>query len=181
MSQQGPILVVSSGQKLSFATALAETKMFPMIDATWTEASQAIARLQPAAVLAAGSDDVERVDVVGARLSHLAGQVAAQQPYVPLLVIDPKPRLPVNAISFSQTGGGIERLSARLRAALRAGPCTPQCRGGNPRTSPGRATIGIDRLDDATVLLIGSTTSIPTEKICTASHSASIGCMGSAT
>ena len=91
--------------------------MFPMIDAVWSEASQAIARLQPAAVLV--SDPVERVDVVEPRLWHLAEQVAAQRPYVPLLVIDPKPRLPANAIPFSQAGGNIERLSARLRAALR--------------------------------------------------------------
>jgi hypothetical protein len=156
MSQQGPILVVSSGQKLSFATALAETKMFPMIDATWTEAAQAIARLQPAAVLAAGSDEVERVDVVGARLAQLAEQVAAQRPYVPLLVIDPKSRLPANAIPFAQTGGSIERLSARLRAALRIrtlhATVLRRLEAGAALAAPPPET---DPLDDATVLLIG--------------------------
>ncbi len=156
MSQQGPILVVSSGQPLSFATALAETKMFPMIDAVWSEASQAIARLQPAAVLADGSDAVERVDVVGARLWQLAQQVAAQRLYVPLLVIDPKPRLPTNAIPFAQAGGNIERLSARLRAALRIrtlhATVLRRLDAGAALAAPPPET---DPLDDATVLLIG--------------------------
>jgi GGDEF domain-containing protein len=156
MSQQGPILVVSSGKPLSFATALAETKLFPMVDAVWSDAAQAIARLQPAAVLADGSDAVERVDVVGARLWQLAQQVAAQRPYVPLLVIDPKPRLPVNAIPFSQAGGSVERLSARLRAALRIrtlhATVLRRLDAGAALAAPPPET---DPLDEATVLLIG--------------------------
>src|SRR5258705_12842952 len=92
MSRQGPIIIVSSGEKLSFATALAETKMFPLIDAIWPEASQAVERLQPAAVLVSASEDTD------AWLQKLAEQVAALRPYVPLLVIDPKLPLPANGI-----------------------------------------------------------------------------------
>ena len=51
-------------------------------------------------------------------LWKLAEQVAARQPYVPLLVIDPAMPLPANGIPFSQMGGSTDRLSARLRAAL---------------------------------------------------------------
>jgi hypothetical protein len=113
MSQPGPIVVVSSGEKLSFSTALSETRMFPLIDVIWPEAAQAVEKLQPAAVLVAASEQTD------SWLQKLADQVATLQPYVPLLVVDPKLPLPVNGIPFSQSGGSIERLSARLRAALR--------------------------------------------------------------
>jgi len=113
MSQPGPIIVVSSGEKLSFSTALSETRMFPLIDVIWPEAAQAVEKLQPAAVLVAATEQTDPW------LQKLADQVATLQPYVPLLVVDPKLPLPINGIPFSQTGGSIERLSARLRTALR--------------------------------------------------------------
>jgi GGDEF domain-containing protein len=130
--------------------------MFPVIDAVWSEAAQAIERLQPAAVLVSAPPD--------ARLSlwKLAEQVAARQPYVPLLVIDPEIALPANAIPFSQMVGGIDRLSARLRAALRVRTLhatvlrrlvdDPAVRMRAPDTDP---------IDDATVLLIGRGTAYP--------------------
>ena len=52
MSQQGPIIVVSNDKRPSFATALDDAKMFPVIDMAWADASRAIEQLQPAAVLA---------------------------------------------------------------------------------------------------------------------------------
>src|SRR3954452_18758504 len=113
MSQQGPLIVVSSDGKLPFSMALSETEMFPVIEAVWSEAQRAVADLQPAAVLVSAASDAEPL------LKNLAEQVATRNPYVPLLVIDPQLPLPGNAIPFSQSGGGIERLSARLRAALR--------------------------------------------------------------
>jgi GGDEF domain-containing protein len=156
MSQQGPIIVVSSGGPLSFSTALAETKMFPVIDAVWPEAAQALDRLQPAAVLVSASSDA------GPLLWKLAEQVAARQPYVPLLVIDPKMPLPANAIPFSHLEGNIDRLSARLRAALRVRTLhatvmrrlddDPAARMQEPDTDP---------VDDATVLLIGRGAAYP--------------------
>jgi hypothetical protein len=156
MSQQGPILVVSSGGKLSFSTALAETKMFPVIDAIWSEASSAVERLQPAAVLVSTSDNAEP------RLEKLATLVAARQPYVPLLVIDPTTPLPANGIPFSQIGANVDRLSARLRAALRVRALhatvlrrladDPVVRMRQPDTDP---------INDATVLLIGRGAAYP--------------------
>jgi hypothetical protein len=156
MSQQGPIIVVSSGETLSFSTALSETKMFPVIDAVWSEAAQALDRLQPAAVLVSASSDA------GPLLSKLAEQVAARQPYIPLLVIDPDMPLPANAIPFSRIGGNIDRLSARLRAALRVRTLhatvlrrladDPKMRMRQPDTDP---------VDDATVLLIGRGAAYP--------------------
>src|SRR5712671_1560111 len=113
MSQQGPIIVVSTAERPSFATALDDAKIFPVIDTAWGDASRAIAQLQPAAVLVAMSASAEP------GLKALAKQIAGQQPYLPLIAVDPLISLPENAIPFAQTGGRFERLPARLLAALR--------------------------------------------------------------
>ena len=54
MSQQGPIIVVSSGERPSLAAALSETRMFPVVETDWPEAARAVEQLQPAAVLVSG-------------------------------------------------------------------------------------------------------------------------------
>src|ERR1700682_4590276 len=113
MSQQGPLSVVSTAPRPSFATALDDAQMFPVIDATWADASRAIAQVQPAAVL------VAMAAVAEPGFEALAQQIAARKPYMPLIAVDPQTPLPENAIPFSQTGGQFERLAARLRAALR--------------------------------------------------------------
>ena len=111
MFQQGPILVVSSGEPSSVAAALSETKMFPVVETNWLEAARAVEQLRPAAVLASGD--------AGPDLAALALQVADLEPYVPLVVIDPKASLPENALPFALTDDSVERLNSRLRAALR--------------------------------------------------------------
>src|ERR1700729_2548503 len=97
MSQQGPILAVSTASRPSFAAALDEAKMFPVVETNWTEVSQAVTQLQPAAVLATMSEAVQPGFVA------LAKQIAARQPYLPLIAIDPTTTLPENVIPFSQT------------------------------------------------------------------------------
>jgi hypothetical protein len=111
MSQQGPIVVVSSGEPSPLAVALSETKMFPVVETDWSAAVRAVERLQPAAVLASGE---ARPD-----FAALAAQVAEIKPYVPLIAINPAVSLPENALPFALTDGGFERLNCRLRAALR--------------------------------------------------------------
>jgi hypothetical protein len=111
MSQQGPILVVSSGETSSVAIALSEAKMFPVVETGWPEAAHAVGQVQPAAVLVSGD--------AGPGFSALAAQVAELKPYVPLVVIDPEGSLPENALPFAFTDDSFERLNCRLRAALR--------------------------------------------------------------
>jgi hypothetical protein len=111
MSQQGPILVVSSGEPSSVVATLSETGMFPVIESNWPEAVQAVGRLQPAAVLVFGDAEPG--------FAALAAQVAEFKPYVPLVVIDPQFPLPQNALPFALADGSFERLNSRLRGALR--------------------------------------------------------------
>jgi hypothetical protein len=156
MSQQGPIIVVSMAERPSFATALDDAKMFPIIDTVWVDASRAIEQLEPAAVLVAMSATAEP------SFEALARQIAARQPYLPLIAVDPRTSLPENAIPFSQTGGNFERLAARLRAALRvrALHATVLRRLDSDPAAP-TPLPDIDPVGNATVLLIGRGASYP--------------------
>src|SRR3954469_11578162 len=155
MSQQGPILIVSSTARPPFAGALDDAKMFPVVHAAWADASRAVAQLAPAAVLVAGSEP-------GPGLEALAKQIAAAKPYLPLIVIDPAAPLPENAIPFGQSGGNYDRLMARLRAALRIRTLhlTVMRRiDDDPAAATTLAQTDSDH--DATVLLIGRGASYP--------------------
>src|ERR1700716_2268814 len=156
MSQQGPIIVVSMAERPSFATALDDAKMFPIIDRVWVDASRAIEQLEPAACLVAMPATAEP------SFEALAKQIAARQPYLPLIAVDPQTSLPENAVPFSQTGGNFERLAARLRAALRvrALHATVLRRLDSDPAAP-TPLPDIDPVGNATVLLIGRGASYP--------------------
>src|SRR5258708_14216698 len=156
MSQQGPIIVVSNAQRASFASALDDAKIFPIIDTAWADASRAIEQMQPAEVRVGMSGGVE------GDFKILAKRIAARQPYLPLVAVDPKTSLPENAIPFSQASGNFDRLVARLRAALRIRTLhatvmrrlddDPPAPTTLPDTHPAR---------DSTVLLIGRCAAYP--------------------
>jgi hypothetical protein len=149
MSQQGPVLVVSNHARPPFAAAFDEAGLFPVIDSSWADATRAVAQVQPALVLAA-MEGASRP-----QCETLAYAVAGQQPYLPLIAIEPAGILPGNAIPFSRAGD-TGRLIARLRAALRirALHATVLRRLGDDPKAQGHLP-DIDPLRDATVLLIG--------------------------
>jgi len=148
MSQQGPILIVSAVGSPSFASALHETKLFPVIEADWVEAARAVEQVRPGTVLVSSSG-LDRSD-----LEALARQIAGRQPYLPLIVVDPGTRLPDNAIPFAHSNERPERLLARISSALRVRSlhATVMRRLDPPRRV---AMSDIDPARDATVLLIG--------------------------
>jgi hypothetical protein len=154
MSQQGPILVVSSGQPSSVVIALSETRVFPVIETDWSEAAQAVGQLQPAAVLVSGD--------CGPDFEALAAQVADIQPYVPLVVIDPAVSLPQNALPFAPTDRSFERLNSRLRAALRVRSLHNTVLRRVADDPSGYIKLGdTDPIEEATVLLIGRGVAYP--------------------
>ncbi|MGQ0683957.1 GGDEF domain-containing protein [Bradyrhizobium sp.] len=148
MSQQGPILIVSAGARPSFASALDETKLFPVVDADWAEAARAVEQVRPGAVLVASSG------MINPALESLAKQIAVREPYTPMIAIDADRRLPDNAIPFAYSGDHPERLLARISSVLRVRSLhTTVMRRLDP---PRRVAISdIDPARDATVLLIG--------------------------
>ena len=180
MSQQGPILVVSTAKQPSFAATIDIGRLFPVVETEWADAVRAVEQVQPAAVLAATSD----TDAAG--LAELATRVAARQPYLPLISVDPRIPHPDNVIPFfqsqiphtevSRTQGGSDRLHARLRAALRVRslhatvmrrlePATPM------------ALSHIDPSRDATVLLIGRGGAYPTLSVALGERTGVVGAL----
>jgi GGDEF domain-containing protein len=150
MSLQGPIIVVSSTRQPAFTVALDGGGMFPIVDATWTEASRAVAKLQPAGVVVAMSQAPER------ELLRLAEQIGAIEPYLPLIAIDPQAALPENAIPFSQGKASWDRLTARLRAALRVRALhATVMRRRNDQAQAHPTVAQTDPVRHATALLIG--------------------------
>jgi len=182
MSQQGPILVVSTARRPSFAATLDVGRLFPVVETEWADAVRAVEQVQPAAVLAATAD----TDAAG--LAELAARVAARQPYLPLIAVDPRLPHPDNVIPFFQSqipqtqtsqtqgGSGSDRLLARLRAALRVRslhatvmrrlvPATPM------------ALSHIDPARDATVLLIGRGGAYPTLSVALGERTGVVGAL----
>ncbi len=154
MSQQGPVLVVSSGEPSSVVATLLETGMFPVIESSWPEAAHAVEQLQPAAVLVSGD--------AGPGFAALAAKVADIEPYVPLVAINPTASLPENALPFALIDGGLERLNCRLRAALRVRSLHATVL---RRIADDPATqiklSDTDTIEEATVLLIGRGVAYP--------------------
>ena len=154
MSQAGPILFVSNGERPAFIAALDEARFFPVIDTAWAGAVRAVEEVQPAVVLAAMDAGHEP------HLALLARKIAEQSPYLPFVALDAAGALPHNALPFSSSRAGhSERLIARLRAALRIRTLhatvlrrLPEVKVALPEADPVR---------DATVLLIGRGAAYP--------------------
>ena len=170
MSQQGPILIVSTARRPSFAAALDLAGLFPVVETGWSDAPRAVDQVQPAAVLAAASDVRE------AELAALAARIAARQPYLPLIAVDPQIPLPENAIPFLQTPAGSDRLLARLRAALRVRSLHATVM---RRLVPSAPIVlsHIDTARDATVLLIGRGSAYPTLSVSLGERTGVVGAL----
>jgi hypothetical protein len=124
--------------------------MFPVVDATWREALDAVARVQPAAVVVSASADDMPI------FETLARRLAAKQPYVPLIAVDPTTPLPANAIPLTLDAGGFDRLTARLRNALRIRTLHATVMRRLTADNVQRMALNTtDPLEDATVMLVG--------------------------
>jgi hypothetical protein len=177
MSQQGPILLVSTVRRPPFADALDAARLFPVIDSDWADAARAVEQEQPAAVLVTTSaaDEV--------RLTELAARVAARQPYLPLIAVDPTVSLPDNVVPFFQSQlqnpqpqGATDRLVSRLRAALRVRTLHATVM---RRLVPAAAmTLSqIDPARDATVLLVGRGGSYPALSVALGERTGVVGAL----
>jgi len=149
MSQAGPILFVSNAGRPAFASALGEARLFPLIDSDWANAARAVDQIQPAAVFAvmSGASEVQ--------VAAVARKVADQPLYLPLVAVDAEKPLPPNALPFSLQGASVDRLIARLRAALRVRTLHATVLRRLPEVKAKLPPPDTDPARDATVLLIG--------------------------
>ncbi|MBN8987215.1 MAG: GGDEF domain-containing protein [Rhizobiales bacterium] len=175
MSQQGPILVVSTAGRPSFAPALDAAGLFPVVESGWADAGRAIEQVQPAAVLAAAAD------VDQAAFAALAMPIASRPLYLPLIAVDPRARLPDNAIPFFPSQGfqghaDSSRLAARLRAALRIRALHATVMRRQVPAIP-MALSNIDTARDATALLIGRGGAYPTLSVSLGEQTGVVGAL----
>lgn len=157
MSQHGPIMTIIASERRPLAAAIAAARLSSVTEIGWSEAAQALDLVAPAAVIV--DVPADRADA----FKSLAEQIAAHQPYIPLIVVDPAIPLPANAIPLSSIDASPDRLTARLLAALRIRALHATML----RRLAGQPTAAhhipdSDPLQDATVLLIGRGASYPT-------------------
>ena len=151
MAPHAPVLRISRGD-----ASPPGFEAFPVIDARWDDAADAIANVEPVAVVAFDPHEA------GPRLSAIAAQIAAIEPYTPLIVVNPAPDAELAfGLPFMAPDEDLSRLQARLSAALRvrALHATVLRRGadaGLQQTVPAG-----DPLHDASVLLLGRGASFP--------------------
>ncbi|HEY2138279.1 MAG TPA: GGDEF domain-containing protein, partial [Xanthobacteraceae bacterium] len=117
MSLQGPIVIIADGKNPVLVSALAAGGAFPIVEATWSHGADAIARIEPAAVVMAAA---EKPAEIAAAKAVRAAVDAADGPYVPVIARVADGAMPA-------TGGALpiaadaspERLAIRLASALR--------------------------------------------------------------
>ncbi|UFZ05644.1 GGDEF domain-containing protein [Bradyrhizobium ontarionense] len=172
MSQQGPLLIVSTSTRPSLSAALAVAQILPSVEARWADAVNAMSRLQPAAVLAV-MDGAAAADVAA-----FSRHVGARKPYVPLIAIAPAGvALPENAIPMHGSDNS-DRLTARLRAALRVRTLhTTVLRRLAEKKTDGATLPDTNPLDDATVLLLGRGASFPALSVALGERIAVVGAL----
>ena len=156
MSQQGPIVVVAHEGRPAFADVLAEAAAFPVVETTWAEAADALAKLEPALIVA------EVSEACTGQLNELAKDASKQAPYVPLIAVGEMAAPPPNALPFGASDNNFARLPARANAALRIRTlhATVLRRIDGPQ-AVSSVLAETDPLDDATALLVGRGISYP--------------------
>src|SRR4051812_12140579 len=172
MSQQGPLLIVSTSTRPSLTAALAAEQILPSVESRWPDALSVMSKVQPAAVLVV----MEGADAND--LQAFSRHVQVRKPYVPLIAIAPGNfALPDHAIPLHGSDN-TDRLLARLRAALRVRTLhTTVLRRLDEKKTDGATLPDTDPLDDATVLLLGRGASLPGLSVALGERMAVVGAL----
>jgi hypothetical protein len=113
-----------------------------------------------------------------ADIATLAQHAGARKPYLPLIALDGDGALPDNALPFAHGGETIDRLLARLRAALRVRTLhATVLRRLGERKAAETSLPDTDPLHDATVLLLGRGASYPALSVALGERMAVVGAL----
>jgi hypothetical protein len=155
MSLQGPILVVADKPAETLVQAFTAAGAFPVVEARWTDAADAVASIKPSAVVLA------EPQAPGQTMAHaLEQQIAKSETYMPVVArtCEDSSAALANALSVAEEANA-ERLVARLTSALRlrALHATVLRRAGTlkaERNIVAELPAG-DPIEDATVMVVG--------------------------
>lgn len=177
MSLQGPVVIVTEKPAGGLVQAFAAAGAFPVLEACWADAAQAVASINPSAVVLAEPDfpDLE------AALA-LAQEIAAAETYVPVIARAREDESPVfpHALPISDDAP-VERVIARVSAAQRLRVLHATVIGRARALEAERNILAElpdgDALDDATVLVIGRGRQHPALSVAIGERMAMIGAL----
>lgn len=171
MSRSGPIVIVGSSENTALSDRLAAADAFPIVNASWSEAAAAIAKVQPAAVIA------DRADAGAAEMAAIADACRSATPYTPLIAIGPVGTALGDALPFTTPELSLDRLAARLTAALRVRALHATVLRRMTEASAAIRLPAEDPLQDATVLLVGRGRTYPQLTITLGERMALVGAL----
>src|SRR5215470_17132722 len=163
MSLQGPVVIVADQSASDLVSAVAAAGAFPVVEATATEASSAIKKIEPAAIVLADAAPTPPRKITDAL--HKVG-LKSHGLYLPILARTPPGAEPAVAGALPiAVDAPVSRIVARLACALRvrtldaAGRRRAEALLAQGDEVPELADS--DPLDDATVLVLGRGRSYP--------------------
>jgi hypothetical protein len=155
MSRPGPIIIVGSSEDTTLSDRLSAAGAFPLVSASWDEAVAAIKKVRPAAVIAdLATAEPQAVDAVCDACREAAT-------YTPVIAVGPLDAPFRDALPFTTPELALDRLDARLTAALRVRTLHSTLLRRLAETSTDVRLQNDDPLQDATVLLVGRGRSYP--------------------
>jgi hypothetical protein len=156
MSLQGPILVVSAQNDADLIAALGEAGAFPVVEASWSDGSQAVIKIQPAAILFPDLGlpaDVLLVEKIARAIAGASG------PYMPVIARTPEsgPDFPgaLPVASDASAARIIDRLASALRVRTLHATALRRADSLKGEVDDLPALPDGDPLDDATLLVTG--------------------------
>jgi hypothetical protein len=171
MSRLGPIVIVCSSENTALSDRLTAAGAFPIVAVTWNEAAAAIAKVQPAAVIA------DLADAETSAATAIADACKRATTYTPFIAIGPLGAPPCDALPFTTPELPLDLLDARLTAALRVRTLhTTVLRRMTEAATAIRLPDG-DPLLDATVLLVGRGRTYPQLTVALGERMALVGAL----
>jgi len=171
MSRIGPVVIVGSSESAALSDRLTAAGAFPIVTAAWSEAAAAIAKVQPAAVVA------DLADAEPATAADVADACKGATTYTPFIAIGPLGAPSCDALPFTTPELPLDRLEARLTAALRVRTLHATVLRRVSEASPEVRLPDGDALQDATVLLVGRGRTYPQLTIALGERMALVGAL----
>jgi GGDEF domain-containing protein len=177
MSLQGPIVVVAEKPAEALVQAFIAAGAFPVVEARWTDAADAVASIQPSAVVVAEPDPSSPPSA-----QALEQQLALSETYTPVVarVREDSTAALANALPIAEDTR-VERLIARLASALRLRALHATVLGRARTIKAERNIIAElpdgDPIEDATVMVVGRGRTHPTLSVAVGERMGVVGAM----
>jgi GGDEF domain-containing protein len=156
MSLQGPIVVIADRKDAALVAALSAVGAFPIVEASWRDGADAIARIEPAGIVAS-DPDLPSAELAGAVQGAIEAVGGPHLPVVARVAHAAEPSI-AGALPIA-AGAAPERVATRLVSAQRVrtlhATALRRARALKATCSDLPGLPANDPLDDATVIVTG--------------------------